>query len=170
MISYILRRIVYMAAVLILLSIVSFIIIELPPGDYLSNVMASMLQSGKEIDQAAVRVLRAQYGLDLPLPLRYLHWMSNILFHGDLGRSFEWNLPVATLIAQRLPLTLDEVVVSGHDRADDLASVAEQTLEQAPGADRPGDEPDWHARLLLTADAREELVQVVGDANSLGHQ
>ncbi len=106
MAHYVVRRFIYMVVLLLLISLASFIIIQLPPGDYLSTVMAAMLQRGGEINHAAVALLRKQYGLDLPLPVRYLKWLSDLVFRGDLGQSFEWNLPVTTLIGQRLPLTL----------------------------------------------------------------
>ena len=106
MAHYVVRRFVYMVVLLLLISLASFLIIQLPPGDYLSTVMAAMLQRGGEINHAAVALLRAQYGLDLPLPVRYLKWLFDLVFRGDLGQSFEWNLPVTTLIGQRLPLTL----------------------------------------------------------------
>ena len=106
MAHYVVRRFIYMVVLLLLISLASFIIIQLPPGDYLSTVMAAMLQRGGEINHAAVALLRKQYGLDLPLPVRYLKWLSDLVLRGDLGQSFEWNLPVTTLIGQRLPLTL----------------------------------------------------------------
>ncbi|MCD6290899.1 MAG: ABC transporter permease [Anaerolineae bacterium] len=105
MFSYILRRIILLIPTLIGISIVTFIIIELPPGDYLTAYVANLAASGDTVDQDVVAALKKQYGLDLPIHLRYLHWMKGIL-QGDFGISFEWNKPVKDLIWERLTLTL----------------------------------------------------------------
>ncbi|HOU13035.1 MAG TPA: ABC transporter permease [Anaerolineae bacterium] len=105
MFSYILRRIVLLIPTLIGITVVAFIIIELPPGDYLTAHVMNLAAGGDVVDQEQLEALKRQYGLDLPLHLRYLHWMGNIL-KGDFGRSFEWNMPVSDLIWERLALTL----------------------------------------------------------------
>jgi len=105
MLFYILRRFLYMIVILIALSVITFIIIQLPPGDYMTSYIMTLRASGQEIDEAMIASLRKQYGLDLPLYSQYFFWMWKIL-HGDLGRSFQWNRPVNKLIAERLPLTV----------------------------------------------------------------
>ena len=100
MANFIVRRIVYMILLLLVLSFVSFIIIQLPPGDYLSTMIQNMHNLGEMI-----RALESRYGLDQPLMLQYLKWLGNLL-QGDMGRSFEWNEEVTKLIAQRLALTV----------------------------------------------------------------
>ena len=102
---YIIRRIVYMLILLVFVSILSFIIIQLPPGDYLTAYIARLRLSGQELDEAQIASLTRQYGLDLPLYQQYLKWIWNIL-HGDFGRSFQWNRPVRDLLAERLPFTI----------------------------------------------------------------
>ena len=99
------RRAVYMLAVLLIVSIVSFIIIELPPGDYLTFYVMQLEATGQEVDEARLAALEMQYGLDLPVTARYFKWMRNI-FRGNLGQSFQWNRPVAELLGERLPLTI----------------------------------------------------------------
>jgi peptide/nickel transport system permease protein len=89
----------------IAVSIIAFIIIQLPPGDYLTTLVASMASQGETLDPAAMEALRARYGLGQPMWVQYLKWMSNIFLHGDFGQSFEWNQPVVDLIWKRLGLT-----------------------------------------------------------------
>lgn len=103
--AYIIRRILYMVVLLLLMSIISFVIIQLPPGDYLSAYIAQLRMSGQELNEAQIASLIKQYGLDLPVYQQYFKWMWNIL-HGDFGRSFQWNRPVSDLLGERLPLTM----------------------------------------------------------------
>ena len=102
---YIVRRIFYMIVLLLILSLVSFIIIQLPPGDYLSTMIQNMRNMGMTVDEDMIRRLETRYGLDQPLMVQYLKWFGNML-QGDLGRSFQWNEEVTTLIAERLALTV----------------------------------------------------------------
>jgi len=103
--AYIIRRLIYMFIVLLAVSVLSFIIVELPPGDFLTSYIMQLKASGGEIDEAQIIALEKQYGLNLPIYFRYFKWAWNML-HGDLGRSFEWNRPVGDLLAERLPLTI----------------------------------------------------------------
>ncbi len=105
MLSYIVRRSIYMVVILLVLSLVSFAIIQLPPGDYVTALIAEMETSGMMITEAESVALRKQYGLDLPMYQQYFMWMWGVL-HGDFGVSFQWNAPVADLIWERLPLTI----------------------------------------------------------------
>jgi peptide/nickel transport system permease protein len=105
MLTFIVRRLVYMIPTLIVISITSFIIIKLPPGDYLTAYIAKLAQNGADLDASAVAALRQRYGLDQPYYVQYAKWMFAIL-HGNFGYSFEWNRPVSTLIAERLPVTM----------------------------------------------------------------
>lgn len=102
--AFILRRILFMIPTLIVISIISFIIIELPPGDYLTSYIARLAQAGDSVDPATVEALRQRYGLDQPIYMQYLRWVTNVL-QGQFGYSFEWRVPVAELIVERLPLT-----------------------------------------------------------------
>ena len=107
MIRYVLKRIIYMVTIMLLVSVVGFVIIQLPPGDYVSSYLARMESAGTSIVASAemVDALRKSYGLDQPLLIQYFKWMLNLL-KGDLGRSLEWRKPVIELLAQRLPLTI----------------------------------------------------------------
>ncbi len=105
MLHYLSRRVLYMLVVLAFLTVASFVIIQLPPGDFLSSYIVRVESSGQKVTQEQVAALRHQYGLDLPKYQQYFHWISRLL-QGDMGRSFAWNKPVSQLIAERLPLTI----------------------------------------------------------------
>jgi peptide/nickel transport system permease protein len=102
---YILERILYAIPTLILISIVSFTIIQLPPGDFLTSYIAQLSQAGQTVDEATIAALTKRYGLDQPIYVQYFKWVWGML-HGDFGQSFEWNRPVNTLIWERLALTV----------------------------------------------------------------
>ncbi len=105
MLFYIARRLLYMVPTLLIISIISFTLIELAPGDYLTSYIASLNQTGETVDEGVIASLRKVYGLDQPIHVRYFMWIKKIL-QGDFGRSFEWNAPVIKLIGARLPLTV----------------------------------------------------------------
>ncbi|MCC6489034.1 MAG: ABC transporter permease, partial [Candidatus Hydrogenedentes bacterium] len=111
MLAYILRRIFLMIPTLLIISIISFAIIQLPPGDYLTTLEANLAQTGEQVDQAQLEALRVRYGLDRPVYVQYGMWIAGIL-HGDLGQSFAYNKPVTTLIGQRLALTMTIAVLT----------------------------------------------------------
>lgn len=106
MLRYVIKRLIYMVPTLFGMSIIAFLIIQLPPGDYLTSMIAMMTDSGQNVDPAQVARLREIYGFDDPIWLQYWKWMSGILFRGDFGYSFEWNRPVAELIWERIGSTL----------------------------------------------------------------
>lgn len=103
---YVLRRALYMIPTLFLISIVAFLIIQLPPGDFLTAYIATLTKSGQSVQPEVVLALKNRYGLDQPIYVQYWKWISNIVLHLDFGQSFEYNKPVSSLFAERLPLTL----------------------------------------------------------------
>ena len=105
MIKYVIRRIFFMIPVLLTISVVSFLIIQAPPGDYITTYVAELEAMGAEIEPAQIEALRVRYGLGQPVYVQYLKWMSRIV-RGDLGRSFRWNKSVAKLVGERLPWTM----------------------------------------------------------------
>lgn len=105
MLQYILKRILYMIPTLVLISVVSFIIIQLPPGDFLTSYIAQLSQTGETVDEATIAALKKRYGLDQPYYIQYFMWVKG-MFQGDFGQSFEWNRPVSQLIWERLGLTV----------------------------------------------------------------
>jgi len=111
MITFIVRRLLAMIPTLLLVSILTFIIIELPPGDFMTQLAANVGTSGSSMDQAAVENLQRQYGLDKPAVIRYLTWISGFP-RGDFGYSLDWKAPVRDLIMGRLGMTLLLSVIS----------------------------------------------------------
>jgi peptide/nickel transport system permease protein len=105
MLQYIVRRVFIMIPTLLVVSIVSFIVIQLPPGDYLTSYIVQLRASGDYIDDAEAAALAKRFGLGQPMYVQYLKWIWGIV-HGDFGRSFEWNKPVGELIWGRLGLTV----------------------------------------------------------------
>ncbi len=106
MAKYILKRVLYMIPTLFVISIISFVVIQLPPGDFLTSYVAQLAQQGDALDARAIRQLEEQYGLNQPIYVQYAKWVSGILLRGDFGLSFEWQRPVSQLIWERLGLTL----------------------------------------------------------------
>ena len=105
MLKYILWRIFVMIPTLILISILVFTIIELPPGDYFESYIQELKVLGEDADLQEIEELKAEYGFDDPLPLRYLHWVGGMLV-GDFGYSFDYRLPVNEVVGDRLYLTI----------------------------------------------------------------
>jgi peptide/nickel transport system permease protein len=105
MLSYSLRRLVYMIADLAVLSVLVFVIIQLPPGDYATSYIEALRLQGEDLSEAQIQSIRKQYGLDLSLYQQYFRWTGGLL-RGYLGRSFYWNEPINDLLAERLPLTV----------------------------------------------------------------
>ncbi len=105
MAAMIARRIVWMIPTLLVISFLSFAIIQLPPGDYLSSYIAALEESGETVSEERAEALRAQFNLDQPFIVQYLDWLGGVLT-GDLGQSFEWNRPVTELLGERLALTM----------------------------------------------------------------
>ena len=94
-----------MIPTLLAISIITFVIIQLPPGDYLSTYIAELQSQGENVDIAKIEALRAQYGLDKSMVEQYCFWVLGLL-QGDLGFSFEYQLPVSEVVGDRLLLTL----------------------------------------------------------------
>jgi len=105
MIAYIVKRILGMIPTLIIISIITFIIIQLPPGDFVTTAQAEIAASGGGMDASAVEAMRIRYGLDQPMLVQYWRWVSGFP-RGDFGYSLEWSAPVWDIIAGRLGWTL----------------------------------------------------------------
>ncbi len=105
MLRYILWRILVMIPTLVIISALVFTIIELPPGDYFESYLAELRAQGEGANLEQIEALRKQYGFDQPLILRYFWWVIGML-QGDFGYSFEYQLPVADVVGDRLWLTM----------------------------------------------------------------
>lgn len=106
MIRLLAQRLLYMALTLWLVSVVAFVVIQLPPGDYAETYLTERQQSGGTISLEDVQNMRRMLGIDKPWHVQYLAWFGGIITRGDFGYSFEWRRPVADVVGERLPLTL----------------------------------------------------------------
>ncbi len=104
MLTYVVHRLLLMIPTLLLMSLLTFVIINLPPGNYLESLISELKASGETADLQKVEFLRKQYGLDQPVLVQYWRWLMG-LFRGDLGYSFEYDRPVTAIIGERLALT-----------------------------------------------------------------
>ncbi len=102
---FLLKRLLFMIPFLFAVSIVSFLLIQAPPGDYLTTYIAKLGESNEVLDQASINNLRARFGLDQPMYVQYFKWVGNLL-QGDFGMSFEWRQPVSDLVWERMGLTV----------------------------------------------------------------
>lgn len=105
MIAYIIRRLLAMIPLLFLVSIITFAIIQLPPGDYFTSLQASIAETGGGQDAQTYEILRQRYGLDQSMVVQYLRWVQGFP-EGDFGWSLEWNAPVWPLVRSRLAYTI----------------------------------------------------------------
>jgi peptide/nickel transport system permease protein len=106
MFSYIVRRLLGMIPILLLISLVTFVIIQLPPGDFATSYASNLAAMGDTNSQEALDNLRATYGLDQPVLVQYFKWVGNILTKGEFGISFEFKEPVSSLIWEPIWLTV----------------------------------------------------------------
>jgi len=131
MFGLILKRVLWMLPTLWAISLISFALIQLPPGDYLTSYVTALAETGEPVAEEQVEALRRRYDLDRPFMVQYIKWLNNMLPFGferqdsgsylqrteggfnfpgfkwpDLGMSFEWNRQVTELIGERLLLTL----------------------------------------------------------------
>ena len=104
MLEFIVRRLLLLIPTVILISIISFVIIQLPPGDFLTSYIITLESQGQLVDEALVASLKQQYGLDQPMIVQYFKWMGGMM-HGNFGQSLTWNQPVKDLIWERIGLT-----------------------------------------------------------------
>jgi len=104
MLDYLVRRLLVMIPTLLVVSVLVFVIIQLPEGDFLSSYIAELEAQGETISNNKIAFLRQQYGLDEPQVVRYFDWLGGML-QGDFGYSFEYNLPVSEVVGDRLFLS-----------------------------------------------------------------
>ncbi len=105
MLHYVFRRLLMMIPTLVVISILVFVIIQLPPGDYLESHIAELQSQGESVDPQKIQFLREEYGLDKPMWQQYLTWATGML-RGDFGYSFEYDLPVSEVVGDRMFLTV----------------------------------------------------------------
>jgi peptide/nickel transport system permease protein len=105
MLAYLVRRLILAVLTTWAVSVLAFVIIQLPPGDYITSYIATMSGSGSFVSQQEADALREQYGLNKPMYVQYLRWMRLVL-QGNFGMALEWGRPVSEVIGDRLWLTM----------------------------------------------------------------
>ena len=105
MTRYILQRLALLPLLMVIYSFVIFVIIQAPPGDFLTAYVATLASSGSSLSAEQIVAMRHQYGLDQPMIVQYFLWVQHLL-HGDFGLSLEYQRPNAELISEMLGLTL----------------------------------------------------------------
>jgi peptide/nickel transport system permease protein len=105
MLAYIVRRLLLAVLTVWAISVLSFMIIHLPPGDYVTSYIASMSASGSAVSEGEAQALREQLGLDKPITIQYAKWMG-LMLQGNFGMAMEWGRPVSDVIGDRLSLTV----------------------------------------------------------------
>jgi peptide/nickel transport system permease protein len=103
--AYVGRRLLLGLATVWVISVAAFIVIKLPPGDFVSHYLSQLAQSGTNLSEREAAFLRAAYGLDKPWPVQYVDWIAGVL-QGNLGISLDWGRPVRDVIGERLPMTI----------------------------------------------------------------
>lgn len=94
-----------MLVMLLMGSMVAFMVITLPPGDYMTSYIQQLKARGEDVGVEQEMALRRQYGLDYPLPVQYVKWLTHLL-QGNMGRSFLWGKQVNVVLAQRIVPTI----------------------------------------------------------------
>ena len=105
MFAYLIHRLFIMVPTLLAISVLIFVIIQLPPGDYLTTLVNELRSQGETVNQEKIEFLRQQYGFDKSLVEQYLMWVAGMA-QGDFGFAFEYNLPVTEVVGDRLFLSM----------------------------------------------------------------
>jgi peptide/nickel transport system permease protein len=105
MIAYVTRRLILAILTSWAISVIAFVIIQLPPGDFVNSYIANLSASGSMVSAQEAEALREQYGLNQPMWVQYAKWMGRVV-QGDFGMSMEWGRPVTEVIGDRLWLTI----------------------------------------------------------------
>lgn len=111
MLSYVVQRIFLALLTTLAISVISFAIIQLPPGDFVDTYIAEMSASGSAVSDQEAAAMRHQYGLDQPIYVQYLKWMGRVV-QGNFGESMEWRRPVSAVIGDRLWTTVAVSIAS----------------------------------------------------------
>jgi len=105
MLAYLVHRLVLALLTIWTVSVLSFVIIQLPPGDYITSYIAQMSEAGGAVSEQEAEALRQEFGLDQPLWIQYIRWMKQVI-QGRFGMALEWRRPVSEVIGDRLWLTM----------------------------------------------------------------
>src|SRR5574340_1231723 len=111
MLAYVIKRFLLALVTVWAISVLSFIIIQLPPGDYVTSYIAAQSSSGSYVSEEEAAQLRELYGIDQPIYVQYWKWIERVV-QGDFGMSMEWRRPVSDVIGDRLTLTMVVSVIA----------------------------------------------------------
>jgi len=109
--SYLVGRLVYAIIAIFVVSVVSFVLIQAPPGDFLTAQLTRLQATGLKLDEATLQHMKAQYGMDKPIILQYFHWVGQVL-RGNFGQSFYYRFSVLKLLADYMPMTIILAVIT----------------------------------------------------------
>ena len=108
MAEYIVRRLGHSLILIVCVSMITFLVIQAPPGDYASYVITRFQNAPMTEEMRKIRIeeVRRRYNLDDPLHMQYVHWIWGIVTEGNFGLSFSWDKPISRLLRERMPITL----------------------------------------------------------------
>ncbi|MCX6047393.1 MAG: ABC transporter permease [Chloroflexi bacterium] len=112
MLNFILRRALILIPFMFFISLISFLVIQLPPGTYVDTYVNNLKMQGGTVSEEQKASIEAMYGLDKPLPVQYGLWITNIVLRGNFGNSFRYNRPVAAILKERVPRTVGISIVA----------------------------------------------------------
>ncbi len=110
--TFVLHRLLILVPFLFLVSIISFIVIQLPAGNYVDTYVNVLKMQGGTVSEAQIESIEAMYGLDRSLPVQYGMWITNIVLRGNFGNSFRYNRPVSDILSERVPRTISISIVA----------------------------------------------------------
>ncbi len=105
MTNYLIRRVLYTIPTVVVITIIVFTIIQLPPGSWIDNYVAQLQREGQGVSEQYILSLEQRYGINQPVYVQYFRWVSG-WFRLDFGRSFMWNTPVLDLVMERFGFTV----------------------------------------------------------------
>lgn len=108
MLKYILKRLIYVVPTMFIISVLVFVTIQLPPGDYVTQMLENMRNQSGTVNWSPEfeAAMRERYGLNEPMTTQYFKWIGNIVLRGDFGYSFQNSEPAAKMISDRMGMTL----------------------------------------------------------------
>ena len=106
MLLYMIRRIIMLVPILIVMSMMAFLLIQLPPGDWVTYRIEQLRMSGVMVSDREAESLKMEFGLDKPPVERYINWVRGIVVKGYWGRSMQWSKPVHEILQERIPMTM----------------------------------------------------------------
>ena len=106
LIKFIIKRLIVLCPILVLISIVSYAVIELPPGNHVQTLIDAYERDGIHVEEDTIKMWKAKYGLDKNLFLQYLFWIKPIVLDFDFGNSFHYQKPVTEILSERIPRTI----------------------------------------------------------------